>query len=251
MLLDDTTISTRYFFPRRAPIDDPFEVRAGDGSMLACYHSAPHANAKTFLHFHGNGEVVGDYIPDYVEAINGMGLNVFLAEYRGYGGSTGEPAMQSMLGDVEHIARAVGVPDHELIVYGRSVGSIYAIELAHRRPSIAALIIESGIADVHERLVLRVQPRELGVTADELRAAVAESFDHESKLGRYQGPLLVIHAQDDDLVDWSHAQRNHRWAASEDKELLLFQSGGHNAIMAANWDRYLRGLKRFFDAIGA
>ena len=250
MLLDDTTISTRYFFPRRAPIADPFEVVVRGGAVLACHHSAPHANAKTFLHFHGNGEVVADYMGDYVEAINAMGLNVLLAEYRGYGGSTGEPAMASMLGDVDDIVRTLAVPDDQLIVYGRSVGSLYAIELAHRHGGIAGLVIESGIADLLERLLVRVEPRELGVSGEELRTAVAESFDHEAKLGAYLGPLLVIHAQDDDLVDWSHGRRNHQWAGSAQKELLVFQSGGHNALMAANWERYLRGLRRFLTAIG-
>ncbi len=50
MLLDDTTISTRYFFPRRAPIPDPFEVTVRGGAVLACHRSAPHAHAKTFVH---------------------------------------------------------------------------------------------------------------------------------------------------------------------------------------------------------
>lgn len=245
MLLDDTTISTRYFFPRRAPIPNPFEVAVDGGAVLACHRSAPHSNARTFLHFHGNGEVVADYIPDYVEAVNAMGLNVVLAEYRGYGGSTGEVAMASMLADVEAIAGAVGVPDETLVVYGRSVGSIYAIELAHRHPRIAGLIIESGIADVHERLILRVRPSELGVSADELRAAVAESFDHEAKLRGYGGPLLVIHCEDDELVDITHARRNFSWASSADKELLVFESGGHNALMARNWPAYVAAIERF------
>ena len=54
----------------------------------------------------------------------------FLAEYRGYGGSTGEPSLVAMLDDVDAIFSALGRPAGELVVYGRSIGSIYAIEFA-------------------------------------------------------------------------------------------------------------------------
>jgi pimeloyl-ACP methyl ester carboxylesterase len=244
MLLDHPTISERYFFPRPSPIANPFVV-ACDGAELHCYLSRPHAGAKTFLHFHGNGEVVADYVPDYTDAISKMGVNVCMAEYRGYGGSSGEPALARMLGDVEAVFRSLETEARDLVVYGRSVGALYAIEMAYRHPGIAALVLESGIADLHERLLLRISPEEIGATPSALEAAVEESFDHQRKLAGYRGPLLVVHARDDELVSWSHAQRNHDWAAGTDKELVFFDYGGHNALMAANWPRYLRTLEQF------
>ena len=69
-----------------------------------------------------------------------------------------------------------GCPASELIFFGRSVGSIFAIEAASRFPDAAGLVLESGIADVLERLLLRVQPEELGVTAQELAAVVEQAL---------------------------------------------------------------------------
>lgn len=250
MLLDHPIISERYFFPRPDAVAEPFVV-ACDGAELRCFLSRQRDGAKTFLHFHGNGEVVRDYVPDYTDAIAALGMNVCMAEYRGYGGSTGEPALARMLGDVEAVFRALEIAERDLVVYGRSVGAMYAIELAYRHPQIAALILESGIADLHERLLLRVTPEELGATASELEAAVEQCFDHQRKLAAYRGPLLVIHARDDELVHWTHGQRNHDWAGGHDKHLVYFDFGGHNALMAANWPRYLEVLARFLDRIGA
>ena len=249
MILDHPIIGERYFFPRREQLDQPFVVEC-DGAALACYHAPAPAGALTFVHFHGNGEVVADYVPDYADAIAAMGLGVCLVEYRGYGGSTGTPALAAMLDDVDQVVDALALPTRELVVYGRSVGSLYALELAHRHPDLAGLVLESGIADLLERLLLRVTPAELGVTSGALAAAVAERFDHRAKLAGYRGPLLVLHARDDDMVDWSHARKHFDWAASAaaDKELVLFEYGGHNALMSANWPRYLATLEAFVRA---
>jgi len=96
-ILDHPIVSSRYFFPRMDPIPDPYWVDAVDGSKLACYYQAVHPDAKTVVYFHGNGEVVADYLPDFPEWIARAGYNLFLAEYRGYGMSTGNPALAGML----------------------------------------------------------------------------------------------------------------------------------------------------------
>ena len=244
MILDHPIISERYFFPRADAIDHPFVVSC-DGAQLACYLARQPTAKKTFVHFHGNGEVVADYLPDYTGVIASMNVNVCMVEYRGYGGSSGRPELARMLDDVDCVLAALGAAASDIIVYGRSVGSLYAVELAHRHPDIAGLILESSIADLHERLLLRVTPAELGVTAGELASAVASRFDHRAKLAAYENPLLVMHARDDELVDWTHAQRHHDWAGSAKKELLYFDYGGHNALMGANWPRYVSTVEEF------
>lgn len=128
-------------------------------------------------------------------------------------------------------------------VFGRSLGSIYAIELAARYPRLAGLILESGIADPLERLLLRVSPEELGATLGEVTAEVRRLFDHQQKLSRYQGPLLVLHAAHDTLIDASHARRNYAWAAGRDKELRLLPHGDHNSIFTDNREEYLDALR--------
>jgi alpha-beta hydrolase superfamily lysophospholipase len=240
-LLDHPIIAARYFFPRSDPPPEPFFVDV-DGARLACWRSAPHPGAPTLVHFHGNGEVVADQIPWLTDAFLAMGVNVFLAEYRGYGPSSGEPLIGRMLDDVEAISRAVG-EDTKLVVFGRSVGSIFAIDLVHRRPDAAGLVLESGIADVHERLRLRVQPWEMGSTEEDFEAACATRLDHCKKLGAYKGPLLVMHTRQDGLVDLSHGERNHAWAGGNDKKLVVFDHGDHNSIFFANQARYLREVE--------
>ena len=178
-ILNHPLISQQYFFPRPDGFEQPFWVDCGQ-IRLGCYYHRPHPGAKTVVHFHGNGEVVSDYLTDFVPAINRLGYNCFLAEYRGYGLSSGRPALVDMLADVEQIITAIGQPPEKLVLFGRSVGSIYARHGVSCFPNIAGLIIESGIADPLERLLLRVDPREVGATLEQLEAAAAKTLNHQA-----------------------------------------------------------------------
>lgn len=241
-LLDHPLVCSRYFFPRRDAPRSATLVRV-DGAVLACAAHRPHADAPLVVHYHGNGEVVADYVPSVAEAFAAAGMNSFFVEYRGYGASTGTPALVAMLADVEPVLASLDTPPGRIFVYGRSVGSLYAIEAARRRPSIGGLVIESGIADPLERILLRVRPEELGTTRQALAREAALHLDHRAKLEGFPGRVLVLHARGDDLVDPSHAERNARWA--KQSELVLFARGDHNTILAANLPAIVAAVGRF------
>lgn len=247
-------LTARLFFPRRTRVKDPFFVTASDGtSQLACFRSAPHPGAPTVVHFHGNGEVVSDYVPDMAAEFAKLGVNVLFAEYRGYGESTGaSPALGGMLDDAALVLAASGEPAENVILFGRSIGSIFAIELAARYPNVRGLILESGIADALERILFRVTPEELGVSHAKVAAATASRLDHRAKLGKYGGPLLVLHVANDQLVPPSHAERNFTWggAAPAAKELVLMPRGDHSSIYLSNYAAYTAALRRFFTRLG-
>lgn len=246
-IADHDIITQRYFFPRRTPPAHPTVVDAREAD-LACY-SEDAGSEKTVVHFHGNGEVVADYAGGLSVDFTEMGANAFFAEYRGYGGSTGTPRLGAMLDDVEPVRQAVDVDDDQIVVFGRSIGSIYAIEFAARYPDIGGLVLESGIADVLERILLRASPEELGTTREEMEREFGELFDHEAKLGDYPGPALVLHTENDHLVDKSHGERLAAWAGA-DAKLVMFERGDHNSIFHVNRDAYLAEVAEFLEGVG-
>ncbi len=243
-ILDHPMISGCYFFPQPRRVKEPFLV-AVDGCELACYQKALDPENCTVVHFHGNGEAVAEYVPDIADIFAGLGLNSLFVEYRAYGGSTGKAQLVAMLGDGEAAITAAGLPPDKVIAFGRSIGSLYAIELANRLPEIAGLIIESGIADPAERFLTYADLSAAGVEESDVFVEVKRHFNHKRKLAGYRGPLLVMHTENDGLIDISHAERNYKWAAGSQKQLLRFPRGNHNTILGVNYDEYFRAVDQF------
>jgi alpha-beta hydrolase superfamily lysophospholipase len=246
-LLDHPLISDRYFFPRAGSFTDPFWVDC-DGARLACSYHELDPKAKTLVHFHGNGEIVDDWQGDFVKLVQQMGCNCFLAELRGYGQSSGEPQLGQMLKDVVPTINSLGRSEEDLIFFGRSVGSIFALEAVVRFPQAAGLILESGVADVLERLLHRVDPSELGVCDNEFRQEIEGQLDHQAKLASYPGPVLVLHTEHDGLVDVSHGQRLYDWSVGK-KSIKIFAQGDHNSIMFENAREYFALVDRFINEL--
>ena len=246
-ILDHPLVSSRYFFPQPARFADPFFVECGD-VRLGCHLRYNHPGAPVIIHFHGNGETVADYLPEFDDEIDAMGANLLLAEYRGYGLSTGTPLLGRMLDDVDHVVRAVGFPSRQLIFFGRSVGSLFAIRALSRFPDAGGLIIESSIADPLERLLLRVHPSELGASFSEIAEEIGRRMDHRRTLSTYVGPVLVMHARCDGLIDISHAERLAAWAGGP-VTLKIFERGDHNLILEVNRREYFAEVARFIDRV--
>jgi uncharacterized protein len=247
-ILDHPLVAGRYFFPRRATIADPYWVEAADGSRLACYYRAVNPDAKTVVYFHGNGEVVADYLPDFPEWIARAGHNCLLAEYRGYGMSSGRPALVGMLEDVVPIISSLNIPDQKIVLFGRSIGSLYALHGVYRRPQLVGLIIESGVADLTQRFFQRVLPEELGVSETDVVDELRKHFDYARKLGSFRGQTLVMHARFDELIDARHAEMLYG-AAPEPKRLKIFDRGGHNDIFFRNRAEYMQLVEAFLAAV--
>lgn len=247
-ILDHPAISGCYLFPQPRYVTDPFMVKV-DGAELACNRRIADPNNFTLVHFHGNGECVADYVPTIVDVFADFGLNSLFVEYREYGGSTGKAQLVAMLGDGEAAINAAGLSPEKVIVFGRSIGSLYAIELANRVPNIAGLILESGIADPSERFLAYADLASAGFAEADVLAEVEQHFNHEKKLSGYSNPLLTLHTENDGLIDISHAERNHQWAGSAQKEFVSFSTGNHNTIFRSNLSEYLEAVRSFVELV--
>ena len=246
-ILNHPIISERYFFPRPATIPQPFWVDC-DGARLACTYHETDAEALTIVHFHGNGEVVADYLHGFPELLGRAGCNCFLAEFRGYGASTGIPQLGRMLEDVQQIIAAIMQPREKLILFGRSVGSLFALKAAELFPDVAGLILESAIADPLERLLLRVHPEELGATTSELAAAVTQAINIQQIMSQFTKPALIMHTRHDGLIDASHAERLADWSSGPVR-LEIFPQGNHNDIMFVNGPQYFALVHDFIKSL--
>ncbi|NOZ91489.1 MAG: alpha/beta hydrolase [Epsilonproteobacteria bacterium] len=247
ILLNSKAVSNKYFYPRYSNLENSYYIESGNNKLACYYHKIEHPK-KTIIHFHGNGEVVSDYIGSFVEKIEALGCSILLAEYRSYGLSSGDsPSLIDMLDDIENIIKSIDVPLEEIVLFGRSVGSIYALHGAYLFPNISGLVIESGIADVASRIIRFVKKSRTDII-EQMRDEGREYFDHEEKIKSFQGQTLIMHTLYDSLVSVSNAHRLYRWA-NEPKKLELFLNGDHNSIFHVNKEEYWKVLGEFIDGL--
>ena len=126
------------------------------------------------------------------------------------------------------------------------MGSIYAVNAAACYPNAAGLVVESGVSDVLERIILRVFPEEIGVSWYAMEHYARLYFNQQTKLQCFKGKTLILHSQHDSVVDVSHARQLYTWA-NELKTLHIFKQANHNSILSVNQKAYLDIVVKFLE----
>ena len=188
--------------------------------------SGAHPNV-TMLYFHGQTNNIGTSWPR-VELLYPLGVNLAAVDPRGYGLSTGEPSERGIHDDVQavwdQLPAKAGVEPAEFIIYGRSLGAAFAIDLAAVRTPVA-LVTESAFASIKEMV------RD-GVYVDLPPGFVADSrWDNLAKIPGVAAPYLAIHGLADDYVKYQYSQMltdAHQAAQTAKTQLELVPGAGHS-----------------------
>jgi abhydrolase domain-containing protein 17 len=224
------------FLPPAASYDTArlphMHVATEDGARIAVLH-LPHQDARfTLLYSHGNAEDLGHLSP-LLEMLHDAGFAILAYDYRGYGTSTGGPATaHGASRDHEavyrHATAELGIAPSRIILYGRSVGSGPATELAARAP-VGGLILESPFTSTFA-VVTRV------------RLLPFDRFDNLLHIRSVHAPVLIIHGTDDEVIPVAHGRRLYD-AAPGPKQSLWLEGARHNDIMRG--EQYVRALAAF------
>jgi len=247
--LDQPHILVLVFYPREEWTPPPpgaadHLVSVADGVSIGCRFYATSESAPSILFFHGNGEVVYDY-DGIAPHCNNAGINLFVADYRGYGQSGGTPSFSNTVADARvifdyfHDTLRSGGYSGPLFVMGRSLGSLPAVELASSRAErFSGLIIESGFASAG-RLLTLLNP---------FMPFPGLSPFEEASLGRIRSitmPLLILHGECDEIIPHEQAEIFLENAGSKSKKLLTIPGAGHNDIMLVGLAAYFSAIKEF------
>ena len=255
-ILDRPEISEILFHPRKAPDSGPPEsaldisVPVSDNVSIGCRFFRTDSHLPHLLFFHGNGEIAADYDP-IGPIYNDYGLNFMVADYRGYGKSTGAPTVSAMLSDAHLVLdAALNWMENEgrtgrLWLMGRSLGSAPALELAASRAGeISGLIIESGFAYTVSLL------RHLGIDAEAMGIKESEIFSNADKISHYTGPTLIMHAEQDHIIPLDHGKSLYQASPAQNKDLEIVENANHNTLMMMAGHDYFRRIRDFIRQSG-
>ena len=196
------------------------------------------------IYFHGAGLNIG-YNVTQAHWLRKLGLDVLLAEYRGYGLSEGGfPTEKSFYEDAEaaldYLTQEQGISESEILVYGHSLGGAIAIDLATKHPDLAGIIVQNSFTTMADMVARTSYARWFPV-----RAMLHQRFESINKVRRLQMPILLIHTTGDPMIPCQMSERLYE-AARDPKELILVKSNvHHNAGAEFRTPEHLAKIKSF------
>ena len=222
--------------PREYSVPGLLELPVEGGKVAAIYLRNPDARL-TLLHSHGNGEDLGSILP-LLREYNRRGFSVLAYDYPGYGRSTGRASEAGAYAAIDACYRYLktdqGLTPGAIVLYGRSLGSGPTLDLASRE-RVGGVILENAFVSA-----FRVMTR--------IRLLPWDKFGNERKIGRVDSPILVIQAEQDEVVGYWHGPRLFD-AASEPKDFWSVAGAGHNDLLAVAGEEYWRRLQSFSDSV--
>jgi fermentation-respiration switch protein FrsA (DUF1100 family) len=191
------------------------------------------------LYLHGNSSTIAQRLNIvHYERLREIGLNVFAPEYRGFGGLDGVPTERSLALDAraayDYVRSALHVTPDRLVIYGWSLGSAVAVELAAQVDE-SSVILEGAPASL-------VAIGERRYPLIPIRLVMRNPFESISRIGAIDSPLLMLHSPEDEIIPFDEGQRLYR-AAPPPKQFAEV-SGGH--IYASERDPRFFGYIREF-----
>ncbi len=222
-----------------------FDSKAtGEHSRLhGLWATAPAAknDAPILLYLHGARWNVEGSAPR-IRRLQDLGFSVLAIDYRGFGkSSAGLPSEETAYEDARAAWDwlAAKYPQRARYIFGHSLGGAVAIDLASKVDDERGTIVEgtfTSIPDVASSMKWGWLP---------IGPLITQRFDSVTKVAKVGSPLLVVHGENDNLIDQKFGRRLYE-AATGRKRFLLVEGGSHHSTMAVGLDQYKQALAEMF-----
>jgi fermentation-respiration switch protein FrsA (DUF1100 family) len=241
---------TNIFFPTKVieATPDAFNLTfedvflpTSDGEKLNAWFVPAGPDGKVVLFFHGNAGNISHRLEQLV-LFNKLGLNVFIIDYRGYGKSTGRVNEQGIYLDAQaaynYLVHTRGVSPDKILLYGESLGSQAAIDLASKE-KVAGLIAEGSFTSAAD-MAAAIYPFLP-------RIFLSIQFDALNKIAQVTCPVLIIHSRDDEIVPLRLGKKLFQ-AANQPKQFLELSSGHNEAVIVCG-EIFTNALREFINTL--
>lgn len=192
------------------------------GVELKVWH-VPRSAERAVLYFGGNAEDVGWNIDALSETL--PSTDIYLMNYRGYGGSGGVPTEAALFADAEALFDYASARHRNVAVIGRSLGSGVAMHLADVRR------VEKLVLVTPYDSVLNVAQAYLSFVP--VAWLLLDHYDSLSRAARVGIPVLVLLAANDRVIARGHSERLVAAFAPAQAEVRVIDGTTHDSISLA------------------
>ena len=166
------------------------------------------------------------------------GSAVMLLDYRGYGRSEGSPTETGMYRDTDaaydELVR-IGFEPARIVLYGESLGTAAAVDLAARRPC-GGLILEAPMSSAQD-VASGILPL--------LGPLLVRGLESKRKIVGVRAPVFVIHGDRDNTIPFALGKSVFE-AAHEPKWFWPVPGGSHVDLLAVAGKEYVARLREFY-----
>lgn len=219
-------------------------IETSDGETLRSWLALPpKPDAPLILYMHGNAGTLGDRAERF-GVFHREGYGVLVLSWRGYGGSSGSPSEGGLIEDGRAAMKFLqqnGVPASRIILFGESLGSGVATQLAASPDtSPLAVVLEAPYTAAADVARKRYWFLPVGLLMkDQFR-----SIDIAPKV---TAPVFVFHGTADRIVPYAQGKRLYE-VFTGSKEFFSMEGKGHiDPLTEASWG----AIKDFLRAHGA
>ena len=211
-------------------------ISTPEGNKLQTWYKTAVSGKETLVYLHGNAgnlSTRGRLINILSE--DGRGLLIF--SWGGFGMSQGQPSEQSFYIDAravfDWLENSQGLKANDLIVYGESLGTGVAVQLATER-DFKGVILAAPYTSIAQ-MAANDYP---WLPVDLL---LKHRFDSIDKVTAITEPLVVMHSTDDDTIPFEQGELLFK-AATEPKLFMPFTDRQHTKFRSEDVDRAIRWI---------
>jgi uncharacterized protein len=224
-----------FFHEKNLPVDFRYQFKGNfeelwlntpDGQKLNSLYFKTELPAKGIVvYLHGNSDNLnrwGRHAEDFCK----RGYEVLMIDYRGFGKNTGKITEQGLItdGQVAYSFAQSLWPQYNIILYGRSLGSGIAAQVA-KTTSPKMLVLETpytSLPDVAKQFIPIIPFTKLS----------KYQLNTKAILGQIQSPIHLIHGTSDGLVHFKHSKRLQK--ANPMAGLSIIPKGKHKNLATFN-----------------
>ena len=169
--------------------------------LLGWYHKKNLKDFKTLIYFHGNAGSLENRIHK-LNHFENMNINFLIIAWRGFSGNDGKPSEQGLYEDGESTIdwlKKKGVPEKNIILYGESLGTGVATQLAQNK-EFAGVILETPFTSM-------IDAAKIFYPYIPVNLLLKDKFENYKKIKNINSPILVMHGEVDQIVPFSMGKK--------------------------------------------
>ena len=216
------------------------KIKTQDGiELMSWYHTKNLNDYKTILFLHGNAGSLENRIHK-INHFKDININFLIVAWRGFSGNKGKPTEDGLYEDARSSVRWLktkGVDEKNLIIYGESLGTGIATEIAQNK-NFAGVILESPFTSM-------IDAGKDKYPFLPVRFLLKDKYESDKKIKNIKSPILVMHGKIDNIVPFYMGKKIYE-LANNPKYSYFSEYDDH--MMEYN-EKLLKALRDFIDSL--